>query len=217
MKHLNKFWGILASGTNKESRAINDEAVQSRSGKAVLDDTDTSIGTHLQPCANSGNNYHDFESGEKLASSAMVATVTQVQDEINDKNITPQTASLPLSGADIALFGDEVEIGVLPPVDTTQFSRLTRKLDDVPQLRILKINGYWDEGYIITVLIDEPLPVIGLLKEIAEVEKAHLWTDGEKGSDGYFPGWIAFTPTPGGLKGNRLVIKLRKDPLLSAR
>jgi len=212
MKQWQKLWKVLAIGAVKELRVTNDDAVPAKSDGMARDETEISISSFPQAIASSEKDHEETGTSQQLASATTVAVVTQTQEATTVSSSSLQATIQPLSVADSALFNGEVEIGVLPPVDTVQLTRLTRKLDDVSQLRILKINGYWDEGYIMTVLIDDPLPVIGLLKEIAEVEKAHLWTDEQKGSDGYFPGWIAIRPTPGGSKGNRLVIKLRRDP-----
>lgn len=141
----------------------------------------------------------------------MVTTMRKTEEKTTAAGFTNKLATLPLPSEHSALFKGEAEIAVVPPVDTVQFARLSKKLEDVPHLRVLNTDGYWDEGYIITALIDNPLPLITVLRGMAEVEKAQLWTDGRKGSDGHFPGWMAFKPRPGGLKGNRAVVRLRKE------
>jgi len=203
----------------EELRATRGEEAQAESDGLARNESDTSPSSlpFLQASVNGEKVHNEVETSQEHAVATMGAVVTQTQEETAVASSSLESATLPLPLEDSTLFHGEVEIAVVPPVDTLQLTRLTRKLDDVSHLRILKTDGYWDEGYIITVFIDGPLPVIGFLKGIAEVAKAHLWTDGRKGSDGYFPGWIALTRTSGGLKGNRVVIKLREDLKLSTK
>jgi len=123
---------------------------------------------------------------------------------------TKESSALPGSLTDSPVFQGEAKIAVVPPVDTAQFSRLRKKLEDVLYLKVLRTDGSWGEGYIITARIYQPMPLISMLRGMAEVERAQLWTDGGRWSDGYFPGWLALEPKPGGLKGDRVVVKLRR-------
>ena len=121
-----------------------------------------------------------------------------------------ESRMLPGSLKDSPVFQGEAKIAVVPPVDTAQFTRLRKKLEDVLYMKVLRTDGSWDEGYIITARIYQPIHVICVLSGMAEVERAQLWTDGSNWSDGYFPGWLALEPKPGGLKGDRVVVKLRR-------
>lgn len=149
----------------------------------------------------------DFES------SSMVISGMMKQVDKQPAAIGPVEKSITLSRPikDTPVFRGETKIAVVPPVDTIQFKRLRRKLEEVSYFKILRTDGCWDEGYIITARIYKPLPVLSILEGMAEVEKVQLWTGGDKKSDGYFPGWLALEPRPGGLKGDRLVVKLRAN------
>lgn len=89
--------------------------------------------------------------------------------------------------------------------------RLREKLESISHLRVLAVDGSWNDGCIMTILMSRPSPLIHILRETAEVEKANFWLDGPKRSDGYFPGWMSLEPRSGGLKGNRLVVRLRRN------
>lgn len=144
------------------------------------------------------------------ALSRMMKQVGEQSPAIDSMN---ESMALPWFTKDPPVFRGEAKIAVVPPVDTTQLKRLRRKLEDVSYLKVLSTDGSWNEGYIITARIYKPLPVLNMLQGMAEVEKVQLWTDGNKWSDGYFPGWLAMEPRPGGLKGDRMVVKLRRGSM----
>jgi len=200
--------------TIAETRAADKETGQARVG-AVAENEPGSLPLSI-PNAEASNN-GEKESlrvcgnlKSKLAT--MVASKVEAIDESTAISAADKSATADSPQEDSVLFEKEVEIAVAPPVDTTQLTRLTRKLQDVSHLKILRTDGRWDEGNVISAHMDRPLPLISLLMGMPEVEKAQLWTGREKRTGGYFPWWIALEPKPGGLKQNRLLVVLRNNP-----
>ena len=160
-----------------------------------------------------GGNEKELKTKANLESQpvAVVAAVTKTAGKTAAVDPMNQSIPAPLPDDDSILFEGEAKIGVVPPVGLTQLSRLREKLESVSHLKILAVDGYWNDGCIITILMNRPLPLIHILRRTAEVEKANFWLDGPKWSDGYFPGWMSAEPRPGGVKGNQLVVRLRRD------
>jgi len=98
---------------------------------------------------------------------------------------------------DSAPIEGEVWIIVSPPVDMAQLIRFRRDLQDVSHLKILRTSGSWNGGSVITILLDRPLPLISLLKEMPEVENAELWTVEKEWADGNLPWESVLEPKPG--------------------
>jgi len=115
--------------------------------------------------------------------------------------------ALTLPQGDSLLFDGEIEVVMAPPVDPVQLIRFRRNLQDTPQLKISRTSGSWNGGTIITVLIDKPLPLIDMLKEIPDVEKAELWA-GEEATDDHLPGRLAFEFKPRSWPSERIIITL---------
>lgn len=69
-----------------------------------------------------------------------------------------------------ALYTGVVELTVAPPVDLAKMSELYNRLQATPELRILRTVGSWDRGTVITLLLEKPIPLIGMLSEIPSVE-----------------------------------------------
>ena len=160
-----------------------------------------------------GGNEKELKTKANLESQpvAVVAAATKTAEKTAAVDLMNQPVPAPLPDNDSILFEGEAEIGVVPPVNLTQLSRLREKLENVSHLRTLAVDGSWNDGCIMTILMSKPSPLIHILRGTAEIEKANFWLDGPKRSDGYFPGWMSLEPRSGGLKGNRLVVRLRRD------
>ena len=163
--------------------------------------------------AGSGRNqrFDSIETSYRSRSVALSKMMERVEEQHRAIDSMSESKAISQPTQDAPVFRGEAKIAIVPPVDTLQMKRLRQKLEDVSYLKVLRTDGCWDEGYIITARIYKPLPVLNMLRGMAEVEKAQLWTDGKKWSDGYYPGWLSMEPKPGGLKGDRLVVKLRHE------
>lgn len=67
------------------------------------------------------------------------------------------------------LYSGEVELVLAPPVDIGRLSLLHERLQGIPSLRVLRTAGSWDEGTVITILLENPMPVLSMLKAIPMV------------------------------------------------
>lgn len=107
----------------------------------------------------------------------MVASKSQTVEETVGSADGLTTPAPPLD--DSPLFDGEIEMAMAPPVDMAQLIRLRRNLDNFPYLKILRTYGHRNSGAAITILINEPLPLIKILTEMSEVEKVEPCADGE--------------------------------------
>jgi hypothetical protein len=75
---------------------------------------------------------------------------------------------------------------------------------------MLRTSGSWNEGSVITVNVDKPLPLASMLMDIPEVERVELWT-GEEGAGGDFPWDLALESKPGSYPKKRILVTLKKE------
>ena len=91
-----------------------------------------------------------------------------VTSEEKDKRVRPEPSRIILDNE--ALYTGEVELVIAPPVELKLVSKLYNYLQTVAELRILYTRGSWDRGTTIMVVLDKPLPLIGVLAATPEVE-----------------------------------------------
>ncbi|MFC2017384.1 hypothetical protein ACFLUD_03110, partial [Chloroflexota bacterium] len=63
-----------------------------------------------------------------------------------------------------------IDLAIAMPVDLKMVSKLHNHLQTIPELRIVHTTGSWDEGTIITVALDKPIPLIRLISNMPDVE-----------------------------------------------
>ncbi|MFC1939662.1 hypothetical protein ACFLXO_03125 [Chloroflexota bacterium] len=68
-----------------------------------------------------------------------------------------------------ALYAGEVELTIASQAELHLVSRLYSHLQTIPELKILYTKGSWDKGTAIAVVLEKPLPLIGLLSEVPGV------------------------------------------------
>ena len=66
-----------------------------------------------------------------------------------------------------AIYEGEVELAITVPVDPAALSKLYGYLHSTPDMKILYARGSWDRGIVITVSLDKPLPLIGMISKIS--------------------------------------------------
>jgi vacuolar-type H+-ATPase subunit H len=78
--------------------------------------------------------------------------------------------SSPLKLDEQALYDGEVELSITAPVDPAAVSRLYNQLQKTPEIKILYTRGSWHQGIAITVSLDRPVPLIGIISSTPDVE-----------------------------------------------
>ncbi|MBL7119196.1 MAG: hypothetical protein ISS53_00770 [Dehalococcoidia bacterium] len=76
-----------------------------------------------------------------------------------------------------AYMGDlegEIDINLVPPVELSVMSTLLASLQESPEVKILRTLGSYDKGTTITILLEEPVPLVSMLTGIPGVEIAPL-------------------------------------------
>lgn len=69
-----------------------------------------------------------------------------------------------------ALYAGEVEVEIATPVDPKMVYKLYDYLQTIPELKILHSRGSWDQGTVIAVVLEKPIPLVSLLSEMAGAE-----------------------------------------------
>lgn len=68
------------------------------------------------------------------------------------------------------LYAGEVELSIGTPVDLNAVSKLYNHLQTIPELRIVRTRGSWDQGTTITVALEKPMPLISIISKTPDVE-----------------------------------------------
>ncbi|MBI4199115.1 MAG: hypothetical protein HY535_01400 [Chloroflexi bacterium] len=61
------------------------------------------------------------------------------------------------------LYSGEVELVLTPPVNFAQVSQLYNFLQNMRELKVLHTAGSWEQGTVVTVLLESPVPLVKLL------------------------------------------------------
>lgn len=98
--------------------------------------------------------------------------------------VTPETAQLKPEDSQ-ALFAGEIELAVAMPVELKTITRFYNYLQMKPDIKILYTRSSWDQGTTITIALEKPLPLIGVISDIPDIEVIpgpSQKDDSEKGS-----------------------------------
>ncbi|MBI2172197.1 MAG: hypothetical protein HYU30_09330 [Chloroflexi bacterium] len=68
------------------------------------------------------------------------------------------------------LYSGEVALVLPSPLDVRRVTTLYKHLQNIPGLKTFRTSGSWDEGIVLSVVLDEPLPLLSMLQAIAMVE-----------------------------------------------
>ncbi len=161
-----------------------------------------------------GNGHRESLELEKNLKSEF-ATMAVASGQAGEKTIPfdfadKSAASLSSSEA-VALFEGEIEIAILPPVDMAQFIQVRRNLLHTQHLKILRTASSWNQGTVINVFADKPLPLVSMLMEMPAVKRVELWA-GREEADGDFPWDLALEPKPDSYQRKRVLVTLEKEP-----
>jgi len=167
--------------------------------------------TEVGDSSNNGSNEElatdgDFESDLALAVMSQ-EEITEDPSATDSEYVTVEPVMSPDSNV---LYDGQIELAMPPPVDMAQLIRFRRNLQSIKHLKVLRTTGSWNEGSIITALIDKPLPLIDLLIEMPEVEKAELLVLDDD-TDTHFDSGEAHEAKSGSLPKKRIVVTLIED------
>ena len=79
------------------------------------------------------------------------------------------------------LYNGEVDLILSPPVDFGRVSELYSHLQTLPEVRVLHTAGSWEQGTVVTVIIDKAGPLIGPLKTLPTIDAKPLLTPTSSG------------------------------------
>jgi len=73
---------------------------------------------------------------------------------------------------DFVLYKDLVQLTLPPPIALDHMLKLHKQLKNTPNVKVMELTGSLDKGVKIELFLTTPVPLIGVLKAIPEVEKA---------------------------------------------
>lgn len=118
---------------------------------------------------------------------------------------TRQEHSVQLKDYSQTLYSEEVEIVMAVPVEPRLVPKLYKYLQAIPELKILHTKGSWDRGITITVVLDKPILLVGIMSKLPgievtpEIPQSDSMTKEKSG--------LHLRAGGKGVKGNRLIVK----------
>jgi DNA-binding response OmpR family regulator len=93
-----------------------------------------------------------------------ISKITQEQPPPNKEKANIKEA--------LALYKGTIELAILPPVSLQQVLQLHEDLRPITQMNVLNLGGSVDKGITIRICIETPIPLLKMLRDLPEVEKA---------------------------------------------
>lgn len=94
-------------------------------------------------------------------------TVKSSAEELpEEKPVRQEPTPVPRRPDTGAIYEGEIELALAAPVDLAALAKLHNYLQTTPDIKILYSKGSWDRGVIITVTLDKPLPLLGIISKI---------------------------------------------------
>ncbi len=160
----------LTESEEPVSAQTEEEPIQPESGELSLEQMVTQV---AQP----EGNEEPTQSGAE--------GVTQPSEKLPavDEPAVEEEPAQPLPPLDTkAIFKGEIELAISVPVNPVAVSKLYNQLQSTPDMKILYTRGSWDRGTTITVSLEKPLPLIGIISDISGVEISPDYPSKENGA-----------------------------------
>lgn len=98
---------------------------------------------------------------------------TLAPEEVEPEAV-PSEPKVELPAAYMGDLEGELDINLVPPVELSVMSKILASLQETPEVKILRTLGSYDKGTTITILLEEPAPLVSILTGIPGVEIAPL-------------------------------------------
>jgi len=121
-----------------------------------------------------GQDIEEELAGEKIEEPIQLQEELLEQHHVEEKLDKEEDESTPLEVDSQAPYTGEVELEIPAPVNPKMVYKLYDYLQTIPELRILYTRGSWDRGTVIAVMLDQPMPIVNLLSEMAGVQVMQL-------------------------------------------
>jgi len=66
---------------------------------------------------------------------------------------------------------EELQLILPPPVEANQLMRFTGRTEETLESRVLQVVGSWQEGTVVTVILDKAMPLADILNKLAETSE----------------------------------------------
>jgi DNA-binding response OmpR family regulator len=100
-----------------------------------------------------------------------VPVQTKTINKITQEQTPPNKERANIKEA-LALYNGTIELAILPPVSLQQILQLHEHLRPITQMNVLNLGGSVDKGITIRICIATPIPLLKILRDLPEVEKA---------------------------------------------
>ena len=79
---------------------------------------------------------------------------------------------------------EEIQIVILPPVDATQLIRFAGRAEEILWSRVLQVVGSWQEGTVMTILLDKAMSQADILNKLGEMPEIEALGEKPPNGDG---------------------------------
>ena len=123
---------------------------------------------------------HDSHMDEEETARIVKEIVQDIQTEPETKKPEPAKQTIldevtkvaETSEKDVTLYQGEVELAIMPPINAVELFKFQRTILSSFRSKILSTDGSPSKGALITILLNEPQPLLKALKQIPEVIEA---------------------------------------------
>jgi hypothetical protein len=100
-----------------------------------------------------------------------VSVQTETINKITQEQPPPNKEKANIKEA-LALYNGTIELAILPTVSLQQVLQLHEDLRPITQMNVLNLGGSVDKGITIRINVETPIPLLKMLRDLPEVEKA---------------------------------------------
>ena len=109
-------------------------------------------------------------SKQKGIDSAFVQAETV--NEIAKQQTQPNSEEITEENEGFDLYDGTIELAILPPVSLQQMLQVHQHLQHMQQMKVLNLGGSVDKGITIRVYLKMPVPLLKIVRELPDVERA---------------------------------------------
>jgi DNA-binding response OmpR family regulator len=111
----------------------------------------------------------DVSREEKIDSTSVRA---EMANEIAKQQTQPNSEEKTKENEYFDLYDGTIELAMLPPVSLQQMLQVHQHLRHVQQMNVLNLGGSVDKGITIRVYLETPIPLLKILSDLPDVERA---------------------------------------------
>ena len=162
---------ITEAGVGAERKAQEIISVAEQRAREIVEAAEKQTGKKKKPAPETAAPVSEQE-GQGGASQDVAGEVeerTAVTGEEQEGQLTAEDGQ---STLDPDSYAGTVELSLPPPISLNRLLQVHKQLKEHPSVHVLSLSGSVDQGIIMKVLLETPIPLLKIIEELPEVENA---------------------------------------------